>query len=44
MKPLYFDNNATTKVAPEVMEEMLPFFSDLYGQSLEHAYLRRPEP
>ncbi len=27
----YFDNNATTMVAPEVVEEMVPFFSDLYG-------------
>lgn len=31
MKPLYFDNNATTAVAPEVLEEMLPYLQDLYG-------------
>jgi len=29
--PLYFDNNATTRVAPEVLEEMLPLLTDLYG-------------
>ena len=28
---IYFDNNATTGVAPEVLEAMLPFLKDRYG-------------
>jgi cysteine desulfurase len=31
MKTIYFDNNATTKVAEPVLEEMAPLFCELYG-------------
>jgi cysteine desulfurase len=31
MKTIYFDNNATTKMADEVLEEMQPYFCQHYG-------------
>ena len=31
MKNLYLDNNATTAVAPEVTDAMMPFFQELWG-------------
>ena len=39
MNTIYMDNNATTRVAPEVLEEMLPYFSEYYGNpSSMHAF------
>ena len=30
-KTVYFDNNATTRIAPEVRDAMLPYFGERYG-------------
>ncbi|MCF4164816.1 cysteine desulfurase NifS [Zavarzinia compransoris] len=39
MRPVYLDNNATTRVDPAVVAEMLPFFTEQFGNaSSMHAF------
>ena len=40
----YFDNNATTRVAPEVVEAMLPYFEEQWGNpSSAYAFAKEPQ-
>lgn len=42
MQPMYFDHNSTTPVDPQVLEVMLPYFNQKFGNaaSSTHAYGR----
>src|SRR3954451_13573868 len=44
-QPIYLDNQATTRCDPRVVQAMLPFFSEDYGNpnSVEHVMGRKAE-
>ena len=38
-RKVYFDNSATTRVAPEVLESMMPFLTEEYGNPSSIHYM-----
>lgn len=42
VRTVYADNNATTRVAPEVYEAMQPFFNEQFGNPSSMHYLAKP--